>query len=233
MRSDLHRLLAIAALMPLGACGAQTGGLSAGFNPSLYSVHQPVVQQASYALDLATEGDLPHAEGQRLRAWFDALQLGFGDRVSVQTGDEGARIAVANAVAQYGLLIEAAAPTDLPYGTTRVIVARASASVSSCPDWRHSGQPGAPITTDSNYGCATNSNLAAMIADPNDLVRGRTGHAIGDIVRGRTNDEVYDLNGARTAAQALRDRPPSGASGQLPASTAQGGGASSSEGSPQ
>jgi pilus assembly protein CpaD len=27
----------------------------------------------------------------------------------------------------------------------------------------------------SNYGCATNSNLAAMIADPEDLVRGKTG----------------------------------------------------------
>lgn len=51
------------------------------------------------------------------------------------------------------------------------IVADGRASVPHCPDWRSQGVDSA-AGTDSNYGCAINGNLAAMIADPQDLVRG-------------------------------------------------------------
>jgi len=32
----------------------------------------------------------------------------------------------------------------------------------------------------SNFGCAVNSNLAAMVANPEDLVHGREGTGVGD-----------------------------------------------------
>jgi pilus assembly protein CpaD len=32
----------------------------------------------------------------------------------------------------------------------------------------------------SNFGCSVNSNLAAMIADPEDLIHGREGDGVGD-----------------------------------------------------
>lgn len=51
------------------------------------------------------------------------------------------------------------------------IVEAGRATVHNCPDWSSQGVDSA-AGTDSNYGCATNANLAAMIADPDDLVHG-------------------------------------------------------------
>ena len=53
------------------------------------------------------------------------------------------------------------------------VVSAAGAHVPGCPDWRRASQPEFAASTMSNYGCATNANLAAMIADPQDLVRPR------------------------------------------------------------
>jgi type IV pilus biogenesis protein CpaD/CtpE len=53
------------------------------------------------------------------------------------------------------------------------IVSATKAEVKDCPDWSSQWKDSAAPTS-SNYGCAVNSNLAAMIADPADLLRGRT-----------------------------------------------------------
>ena len=183
-------------------------GLTPSYNPSVYSVHQPVVQRTDYVLDLAAPGGLAPSEAARLQAWFDGLQLGYGDRVWVDegTGYSGGRVRqdVAGVVQSYGLLLNEGAPVTtgpLQPGTARVVVSRMNASVPTCPDWSDArlGAPSSP--THSNYGCAVNSNLAAMIANPADLVLGQAG----------TNDAAA---GAR-AVKAYRDRPQSGAAGQV------------------
>jgi pilus assembly protein CpaD len=43
----------------------------------------------------------------------------------------------------------------------------------------------------SNFGCAVNSNLAAMIADPIDLVHGREGTGVGDSATAARAVEMY------------------------------------------
>jgi len=48
---------------------------------------------------------------------------------------------------------------------------RYTASVPGCPDWSRPLQPDFAASTTSDYGCATRSNLAAMIADPRDLIQ--------------------------------------------------------------
>ena len=53
------------------------------------------------------------------------------------------------------------------------VVTADRAVVPNCPNWRSSGRDSAALT-DTNYGCAVNSNLAAMIADPMDLIHGKT-----------------------------------------------------------
>ena len=53
------------------------------------------------------------------------------------------------------------------------VVGKTSASVPNCPDWSTAANSGAMEGQSSNYGCATSSNLAAMIADPQDLLHGR------------------------------------------------------------
>ncbi|MDB5698795.1 MAG: pilus assembly protein CpaD, partial [Alphaproteobacteria bacterium] len=108
-----------------------------------------------------------------------------GDRIAVedQYAGAGAREEIARVAADYGLLLSNAAPITagaVQPGLVRVVVSRMTASVPNCPNWRQSHLPGAPVSTASEYGCATNSNLAAMIADPNDLVLGHEGAVHGD-----------------------------------------------------
>ena len=167
----------------LAAAGAALllGGCMGTENRGLESVHQPVVDRSDYALDLQVAGEmLARGEQARLAGWFDAMRLGYGDRVSIDDGDEGlgARAQVGGIVAEYGLLIADAAPiTAAPVtpGTVRVLVSRMQASVPGCPDWTRDASLEMSGNTSSNQGCAVNSNLAAMIANPADLVRGRTG----------------------------------------------------------
>ena len=53
------------------------------------------------------------------------------------------------------------------------VVSPDGAVVPNCPNFKKMElDPGA--TTDPNYGCAVNSNLAAMMADPMDLIRGKS-----------------------------------------------------------
>jgi pilus assembly protein CpaD len=53
------------------------------------------------------------------------------------------------------------------------VVSADRAVVPNCPNWKTGGLDSAAVT-DSNYGCAINSNLAAMMADPMDLIHGKT-----------------------------------------------------------
>ena len=41
-----------------------------------------------------------------------------------------------------------------------------------CPNWSSNSDTNLGNATSSNYGCAINSNLAAMVADPEHLIKG-------------------------------------------------------------
>lgn len=175
---NLKFLIAAAASVTLAGCAANSLGTT---NTSMYSVHQPVVERTNYAIDLNSDGgSISSAEQSRLGDWFDALQLGYGDHVSVDYGSTYAgglaNSVVASEVARRGLTMSGPAPVtsgQVAMGMIRVVVTRSSASVPSCPDWSTDHDRNYNASNHSNYGCATNSNLAAMIADPEDLVRGR------------------------------------------------------------
>ena len=154
-------------------------------NPSINSVHQPVVQRTDYLIDLSAGNGVPDSELYRLADWFDALQLRYGDRIYVDGGygDARARQDIAGVAAEYGLLLSDGAPVTAGAsqpGGVRVIVSRSVAYVPGCPDWREAGDIGARVTTATNFGCASNSNLAAMIANPDDLVLGQNDVSGGD-----------------------------------------------------
>lgn len=185
----------------LGACGGTQ-------NPGMESVHQPVVNRTDYAIDLqsGSQGGLASGEAQRLSGWFQSLKIGYGDRVSIDDpsphrGGESHE-AVAAIAARYGLLLDEGAPVttgQVTPGSIRVVVSRMAASVPGCPDWSRPSQPEFKGSTMSNYGCAINSNLAAMIANPEDLIQGQTGTGGPD---------------ARTvskAIQSFREKAPTGA----------------------
>lgn len=166
-------LLALVPALLLGGCAgtAQQG---------VESLHQPVVSRTDYAIDLASDGSgLAPGEAQRLSGWMAGLQLGFGDRVSVDDpGRTGSSADVQRQAAYYGLLLDSVAPPTpgaVPPGAVRVVVTRMVATVPDCPDYSMETVPSYTQATSSNYGCSINSNLAAMIANPEDLVRGQPG----------------------------------------------------------
>ena len=177
-----RRSLLLSTLAPALALAGCTGTLNRGLD----SVHQPVVSRAAYALDVGTDSaGLAPGEAARLAGWMDSLRLRYGDRVSIDdpAGDPRARDAVGAEVARYGLLLVDTAPvTGAPVapGTVRVVVDRAIARVPHCPDYTRNGSHEFESSTTSNFGCAANSDLAMMVADPRDLVRGEPGSGTTD-----------------------------------------------------
>ncbi len=182
--SPTKTFAAIAALgLGLAGCASPpTGGLTAASNPSVYSVHQPVVQRTDFVFDVATDANgVPATEQARLDAWFQSIDLRYGDTVAVDEApgyeSAAARSDVAAVAGRYGLLLSDGTPITggaIAPGTVRVIASRATASVPGCPNWGGT-EIHAMGTTSPNYGCATNSNLAAMVANPNDLIEGQDG----------------------------------------------------------
>jgi len=180
------------------------------------SVNVPVVSRADYIFDAAApDGSLGPAEEARLDAWFRSLQLGYGDSIYVDGGySDAARADVGRVAGRYGMLVSNGAPVTagaVAPGSVRVVVSRTKASVPNCPNWSVPSQPNLENATMSNFGCAVNGNLAAMIANPEDLVHGREGNGLSD---------------ATTASRAIglyRTTPPTGTKGLQDISTKSGG----------
>lgn len=192
----------LAPALLLASCG--TG------NVGLESIHQPVVQRADYVFDVQTSGyGLASGEAQRLAGWMDTLRLRYGDRIAIDDGADGytGRAEIAEQANRYGLLLtnDRAPITSgaVTPGTVRVIVTRMHAEVPDCPTGRNDPNPDFVGATGTNYGCAINSNLAAMVADPVDLVRGVPGAPTSDPATGTK------------AIRALRDAAPTGGGGTV------------------
>jgi pilus assembly protein CpaD len=169
---------AVALVLPMALALAGCGGVPR--NASLYSPHQPVVTHASYTLDLAVGPDgLPVPEQERLAGWFTAMQLRYGDQIAIADplSTRATRASVGAVVERFGLLLadEPAPGADaIAPGSVRVIITRAQASVPHCPDWSGNSAANPASATSTNFGCAVNSNLAAMVANPDQLLKGAT-----------------------------------------------------------
>ena len=150
-------------------------------------VNVPVVTRADYAFDLAAPGgSLPSSEAGRLDGWFRSLQLGYGDSIYVDGLDAyEAKADVARIAGQFGMMVSNGAPVTagaIQPGTVRVVVTRARANVPNCPNWSAPSQPNLQNNSMSGLGCSVNANLAAMVANPEDLVHGREGSTVVDSV---------------------------------------------------
>ena len=166
----------------LGACSYTPHDLP---DRGLAAVNAPVVQRADYTVDLAAPGGtLQPGEGQRLNGWFQGLGLGYGDSIYVDGGyADPARAEVAAIAANYGMMVRQGAPITagtVPDGSVRVVVSRNRASVPNCPNWDRPAQPNYNNQSYSNFGCGVNGALAAMVANPEDLIHGREGNGVTD-----------------------------------------------------
>ncbi len=207
-------LLAGVLSLPLAACNAP----SAESNRGLESVRQPVVQRTSFVFDVSTlpGGGLAISEQRRLAGWLEALDLGYGDRVSLDdpVDSDQTRDSVDKIAGRFGILLAEVAPVTegaIAPGTARVVVSRTEASVPGCPDWSAKVDNHANNATSPNYGCAVNSNMAAMVANKEDLVHGARG-ASTTLVQSNAK-----------AIKSYRDAPPTGAQGLKEISSKSGG----------
>lgn len=206
--------LAILLSGTLGACATPSGATN---NGSLYSVNQPVVQRANYTLDLRTSSSgLPVPEQARLAQWFETLDLRYGDRVAIDdpSASEGIRNQVAAVASRFGLLIEDTAPVTVGFidpGSVRVVVTRSMAHVPNCPNWSGHQSGNLGNNTSAGFGCAVNSNFAAMVADPQHLLEGAAG----------TGETV--VMSSTKAIATYREATPTGAGGLPDVATQNGG----------
>ena len=203
-------------LIALGSAlaGCQTPGTPDNPGKGLAAVNVPVVTTADYVFDAAAPGGaLAPGEGERLNGWFQGLGLGYGDTVYVDGSMPAARNQVAMIAGRYGMLITPGAPVTagmVQAGSVRVVVARRRATVPVCPNWSQPSQPDWDNKLMSDFGCGVNANLAAMVANPEDLVHGREGASVPDAAQATRAIDMY------------RKKPPTG-QGELQAITTKGG----------
>ncbi len=206
MRTKLIAALLTAAVAACATPGADTR------SRGVAAVNEPVLNRSTFVIDVAAPGGvLPPAEMARLDGWFRSLDLGYGDSIYLDGPDAGVvRGQVADIAGQYGLQVLPAAPVTagmIPSGMVRVVVSRTRAEVPGCPNWSVPSQPNFENRQMSNFGCSVNSNLAAMVADPQDLFHGREGTGVVDAVT------------AAKAVQSYRKATPTGEKGLQDIST--------------
>ena len=195
------KLILIALCSSVAACNAPDMPAQ-----SVAAVNVPVVTSADYVFDAAApDGTLAPGQAERLNGWFQGLGLGYGDAIYVDGAyADAARGQVASIAGQYGMLVSRGAPVTagaVQPGMVRVVVSRRRAEVPGCPNWSRRAQPNFNNESMSNYGCSVNSNLAAMIANPEDLIHGREGSGVTDTTTSNKAIEYY------------RALPPSGTKG--------------------
>lgn len=170
---------------------AHTDTPSAGLAP----VNIPVVTSADYTFDAAAPGgSLAPGEGDRLNGWFQGLGVGYGDTIYVDGATQAAHSQVAAIAGRYGMLVTPGAPVTagvVAPGSVRVVVARRRAVVPGCPNWSQASQPELKNQSTPNFGCAVNSNFAAMVANPEDLIHGREGASLTDTVAATKAVDMY------------------------------------------
>ncbi|WP_298288406.1 CpaD family pilus assembly protein [Novosphingobium sp.] len=218
MRISLYRsvnaALALSLAVTMSACS-----VNAPENRMLNSVHQPVVERDRYVFDVETlpGGGLSISEQRRLSGWFEGLGLKYGDKIAIDDPlqSKATLTSVDGVAGRWGMFVDGPAPITPGYvaaGGARIVVTRAKASVPGCPDWTAKSDFSMSNRTTTNFGCAINSNLAAMVADKEHLVQGASG-----------TGETVVMSGNK-AIDSFRNAKPSGENGLKASTTSNSGG---------
>src|SRR5262249_46617030 len=123
------------------------------------------------------------SERARLDEFLTRIDPRYGDQILVGTGTGAAEgeiglervAAVSEYLRSAGLKVAPLTETSAGRwdGAVRIAVGRYVVTPPHRPDRTKSASYDPLNTTSSNFGCATNTNLGLMVADPGDLVRGR------------------------------------------------------------
>jgi len=181
-RSAVHVFL-IAAILAVAGCGS----------PDLADPAPPAVevapklarvQLAAFYHDIHfahRAKTLTSAQASGLADFMTRNSIREGDAVTVEDAGNASTLTAARQSAVLAQLrafhIQAASAADpkLSADTIRVHADRTVVIAPSCPDWSKPEADEPNNLPSSNYGCATETNLAAMIANPADLVKPKQG----------------------------------------------------------
>ena len=125
------------------------------------------------------EDRLNPAEAARLGAFIRDNNVGYGDQILL-IGGNGAlaqrrQEAVAHVFARGGLRVYRDVQVEgmtAAQNELRVLVSRHVITPPACPNWSKRADEDFGNTGSSNIGCATETNLGLMVANPSDLVSG-------------------------------------------------------------
>lgn len=116
-------------------------------------------------------------ELDRLNAFVRGIRVGYADEVTVRGSTPERRKAVSRHLSRTGLPIklreESGNLAELKSNDVLVLVERYVVTPPACPNWTNFHGNEQRNTPGSNYGCAVDSALGYMIANPKDLVTGR------------------------------------------------------------
>ena len=132
--------------------------------------------------------ELDETERRRLQSFLSRHDAGDNDRILI--GSRGVRASgtdvrrasrreTAVAAELRKLRLPAGLLPDVPAketwdGTIKIVLGRYVVIPPDCPDWTKRADGDPANRRSSNFGCASAVNLGLMVADPGDLVRGRT-----------------------------------------------------------
>jgi pilus assembly protein CpaD len=127
-----------------------------------------------YAAGSATPGP---AEIAALNDFLKTNEAERGDPIQVERGstalDEKRGAKLAQSLTRHGMIPTVAVAADLSAGELRLSYERFVAGAPDCPNWSKAPGNDFANTLHSDFGCSTANDLAAMVADPRDLIRGR------------------------------------------------------------
>jgi len=111
--------------------------------------------------------------------------LGRGDVVRIERPPgpmaQARAMMLSTGLTREGLSTSTVVSPSTPADELRLQIEHAVASAPGCPDWSKPAGNDFDNTLHSDFGCSTATDLAAMIADPRDLLAGRVmGPAVGD-----------------------------------------------------
>ena len=199
--------IVIVAGLWLAGCATPQPPTEAELNTEMPNRVRVTFEKRSLAVHFAPGSEAPDAaQISAMNVLLATGDLGRGDTVRIDYPDgplAKARAAMLSAaLAREGLVPTINLAPAVPADQLRLELDHAVASVPNCPNW--SDAPGNPMTNalHSDFGCTTALNLAAMVADPHDLIAGRPmGPAVGD--RALAAIHVY-----RTGKPKSSDAPP-------------------------
>ena len=187
MRNRLLATLGLGFALALAGCTPPTSEWTDAQVPK--KLHIDFVRLQHSAAFTPGSAELAEGAAEDLAAFLDHADMTADDHVYFEPASNDGLTAgrigqLARTIGQRGIGAATLPPSakDVPADHMMVIVERYVVTPPNCPNWSkpaYGGDHG--NTMPSNYGCADATNLGLMVADPRDLVIGRTlGPAEGD-----------------------------------------------------